>query len=341
MHELITQAATALDVSLENLEKAAERSTEQIHAAASFFKDSLGLDDQLDIVVCGSMARQEMSGASDFDYIVIAHGLVGDASRTRAFRKACDAWCDQNSIPRPGTSGIFGKIVSGGELVEQIGLEFDTNHSLTRRILLLEEGVSVLDKTLHRKFVKVVLSRYLDDPSLDDDAVPRFLLNDICRYWRTIAVDYQAKRWVTLDASGWALRYLKLRISRKLTFAGSLIPLLLVGIYDPEDAHDFLLKQFVDMPPLARLAQLVYGTADEDVHRHLREILAIADRFTGFLATKQQRDEVGALPSRTAAEGNAAFSEMRERSAQLQEHLEGLFLDTAAIGTLGRKYLTF
>jgi hypothetical protein len=75
--------------------------------------------------------------------------------------------------------------------------------------------------------------------------------------------------------------------------------------------------------------------------QHLREILAIADGFTGLLANKQQRDEIGSLQSPTVAQENATFSEMREFSSRLQEHLEGLFLDTAAIGKLGRKYLTF
>lgn len=341
MDALLSKAAIDLGVSLGNLEAAAQRSGEQIAAATAFFKERLGRGDPLDIVVCGSMARQEMSGASDFDYLIVAHGLVEDASKTRAFRKACDEWCDQHSIPRPGTTGIFGKIVSGGELVEQIGLEFDTNHSLTRRILLMEEGVSVLDKALHRRFVKVVLSRYLDDLGLDEDDVPRFLLNDACRYWRTIAVDYQAKRWAKLDSNGWGLRYLKLRISRKLTFAGSLVPLLLVAEQHPEDIRDFLLRQYVDQPPLARLAQLVDHTQDEDVHRHLGGILTIADKFAGFLSDKDRRDEIAALESQDAARANAAFLEMRELSSDLQAHLEGLFLDSQSIGKLGRKYLTF
>jgi hypothetical protein len=338
---LLSKAAGVLEVSPVNLEAAAQRSSEQIASARHFFKDRLGLGDQLDIVVCGSMARQEMSGASDFDYLIVAHGLVEDASKTRAFRKACDEWCDQHSIPRPGNTGVFGKIIAGGELVEQIGLEFDTNHSLTRRILLLEEGVSVLDEKLHRRFVKVVLSRYLDDRSLDENDVPRFLLNDVCRFWRTIAVDYQAKRWASLDSNGWGLRYLKLRISRKLTFAGSLIPLLLIATRRPVDVHDFLLHQYVEMPPLARLAQLIEDTEDNEVLCHLREILAIADRFAGFLSDTQARAEIAGLESHEAAQSNMLFAEMRELSSQLQGHLEGLFLDSETLGSLGRKYLTF
>ena len=195
------------------------------------------------------MARQEMSGVSDFDYLIIAHGLVEHATKFRAFRRACDDWCTARAIKPPGVTGIFGKVVSATELVEQIGLEFDTNNSLTRRILLLEEGVSVLQPELHRRFAKVAVGRYLEGEHLDDGA-PRFLLNDIARYWRTIAVDYQAKVWQRLDSRAWGIRYLKLRVSRKLTFAGSLVPLFLISLRQPEDQRSFLTQQYTAVPPL-------------------------------------------------------------------------------------------
>jgi hypothetical protein len=184
----------------------------------------------------------------------VAHGLVEDASRLRSFRAACDEWCHQHGIRPPGSTGIFGTVVSGAELVEQIGLEFDTNASLTRRILLMEEGVSVLAPRLHRKFVEVILGRYLYDDHSDTSGSPRFLLNDVTRYWRTIAVDYQAKVWRDLSIDGWGLRYLKLRISRKLTFVSALVALFMVEIAKPSDVRAFLTQHFVDVPALARVA---------------------------------------------------------------------------------------
>ena len=303
----------------------------------------LGLGDQLDIVVCGSMARHEMSGASDFDYLIIAHGLVEDASKTRAFRVACDEWSDQRAIDRPGATGIFGKVISVSELVEQIGLEFDTNRSLTRRILLIEEGNSVLEPTLHRRFVKVAFSRYLADTPYVNTGPPRFLFNDISRYWRTVAVDYQAKVWERLDETGWGLRYLKLRISRKLTFAASLVPLLLVSLRRPEDIGAFLLEQYVEFPPLARLAQLTaYVGDDSAAQQALRDILLCADAFADFLADSERREQAVAVTA-LELEGGAesAFTQMRDHSSHLQACLEVLFLDSHVLGPPGRKYLTF
>jgi hypothetical protein len=193
------------------------------------------------------MARREMSGASDFDYLILAHGLVPDARKFRSYRAACVDWCQKRALAFPGQTGIFGRVVSATELVEQIGLEFDTNASLTRRILLLEEGVSVFQPDLHRQLIEVTIKRYLDGQSLDEHGVPRFLVNDITRYWRTIAVDYQAKVWQRLDRTNWGLRYLKLRIPRKLTFVGSVIPLFLVSLREPRGVAQYLADQFVDL----------------------------------------------------------------------------------------------
>jgi hypothetical protein len=61
--------------------------------------------------------------------------------------------------------------------------------------------------------LKALLDRYVGEDLLyhapDRFLVPRFLLNDIARYWRTMAVDSAQKRHDRVD--GWALRNIKLR----------------------------------------------------------------------------------------------------------------------------------
>ena len=231
-------------------------------------------------------------------------------------------------------------MVSAPELVERIGLEFDTNASLTRRILLLEEGVSVLRPDLHRDFVNVILGRYL----LDDGRrgrPPGFLLNDVVRYWRTIAVDYEAKIWRDATPDGWGLRFLKLRISRKLTFVSAVISAFLIPMADPQDPHGFLVDQFVDVPALARIAQLAdYLGDDAAAMDALRSVLTIADEFCGFLHNADAREAARAVVPPASAATDQQFRAMKDRARELQECLELLFFETA-LSPLSRRYLPF
>ncbi|UUY01800.1 hypothetical protein LRS13_13810 [Svornostia abyssi] len=342
MHEALTHASDRLGIELPALSQASDFSTTEIQEARQFFMSRLGENHGLDIVVCGSMARREMSTASDFDFLVVGHSLVEDATRFRSFRAACEDWCDERALKPPGSTGIFGRVVAATELVDQIGLDSDTNASLTRRILMLEEGVSVLEPHLHRKFAKVAIGRYLHGGQSEPGGTPRFLLNDVVRYWRTIAVDYQAKVWQSLTPNDWGLRYLKLRISRKLTFVATLASLFLVELRRPEDSRTFLVDQFVEVPALARLAQLSDDLADEDQSlAYLREVLVVAEEFSEFLADDDRRTAAKEVlpPAREATD--EVFSAMRERSIQLQQALEGLFFESPTLGPLSRKYLSF
>jgi hypothetical protein len=79
-----------------------------------------------------------------------------------------------------------------------IGGDNDTNNNTTRRILLLLESQPIGDNKAHSRVMKGVLSRYILEDSRPKmptkNEIPRFLLNDIIRYWRTMAVDFGYKR---------------------------------------------------------------------------------------------------------------------------------------------------
>lgn len=283
----------------------------------------------LDVVGFGSLARREMTTESDFDYIVLALGLPRDADTPLDLLKAADElrrrWLMEEghsgvAVPAPGTSGVFGRAVGAFELVERIGLQDDTNHSLTRRMLLLEESVSLMNDEVHGAVLRAALRRYLDVGRTDSTKVPRFLLNDVVRYWRTISVDYQAK--AREDATPSGLRYLKLIISRKALFAGTVMSLLLCGT---EGCHRATVDDLADqfrMTPLERLVQ-GYDDAPEEVQEAMRGVLGVVDEFLERSGDGEWRAKV--KRARRGGHDHPEFERMRTRADHLQEQLEVIF----------------
>jgi hypothetical protein len=114
-------------------------------------------------------------------------------------------------------------------IIHQIGGQNDTNKNTTQRILLLLESAAIgKHNQAYGRVIRGVIDRYLEEDNhlLTEDAsryrVPRFLLNDIVRFWRTMAVDFASKQR-DRAGDGWGLRNTKLKMSRKLIFASGLL----------------------------------------------------------------------------------------------------------------------
>lgn len=278
MHAALENAARALGLALPNLEEAAAFSNRVLAQIQTELHKALPLLDEecLDVIVFGSLARREATTKSDLDFAIAVHRLPDQVLRTRELLDAVVEVQRKLSFEEPGRSGMFGAIMSAADITERIGLEQDTNLNHSRRILLFQESTSVFAPELHERLLAATLERYVIDYATPKRGVARFLLNDLLRYWRTIAVDYQAKRW---EAQGptWGLRYIKLKTSRKLAYAGTLASLLRAR----ESSVDYFIEQF-RMPALARLAQLEPDL--EDARKaDLALVLTIADEVVGHL----------------------------------------------------------
>lgn len=358
MHAQLVAAAKGLGISLENLRAASSLTRQNVEdvreAVDASLKRSIGdaasRDVGLDILAFGSMARQEMVAGSDFDYLVIAHELQPDPALIRHFRQAAEDAFGVLTAERPGASGLFGVMVASPDLVNVIGLNDDTNKSLSRRLLVITESVALNKHNRRDGLTNAILKRYLADyEGKASPRVPRFLLNDMLRYWRTIAVDYQAKRWEEMEAKKWGLRYLKLRSSRKWAFAGGLIALY-TPVIRQENTTALTLGAQLEMPPLASIAQLHdIAPMGSDAQDSLRRVLVSANEFVGLMQKEPGfREEAERVTDPGALDLPERFQQAREITVALQAALEDLFFSEAPLGpaqtslrTLSHKYMSF
>lgn len=329
------------------LKRAAQTSREILDAAQDHITNEVPVAraGKLDVVVHGSFARYEALYESDFDYAVIAHGLPENIRATRELLQAVDTFIEEKLASgsegddeaerlHPGRTGLFGRIASAPDLTERIGLEQDTNASHTLRLLLLEESVSIYQPQLRKQLITAVLDRYLVDYAQPKSGPPRFLLNDVIRYWYTLTVDYQAKRWRDRDR-GWGLRYLKLLISRKLSYVGALVPLLSCDENRPA-SRELLQEQF-NIPPLARIASLGLRE-DFEEHDALRRVIEIADEFIEFLSDRDNRKQAEAVSSGEQLSSDPNLNAVRELADELDERLTEILFGSV-LGQHAQRYL--
>ena len=340
MHQLIENVKRKLGIEIPEIEFAYQKSEQIIKQSKEFFKKrkeiSPDSNKQTDIVFFGSLARFEATAASDLDYLVVAYDLPpeGQVNQMRNLIRTTDELCRQLNLNGPGATGMFGTVIGASDLTEKIGLEQDTNLNQSRRLLLLQESISIYNEQLHNKLISCIIERYLNDYKMPKKGIPRFLLNDTIRYWRTIAVDYQAKRWNNNNLN-WGLRYLKLIISRKIVFAGMMISLLLTK----KATKNYFLKQF-RLPSLARLAQLL-NYSEFKHSKDLSSIFVIYDRFLGYLKDEDFREAAKGVDSSDRFKIDNRLQQIKEDGVKLQKNLENIFFRDSLLKANAVKYMSF
>ena len=309
--------------------------------------------DNTSVVVFGSFARSELTPGSDVDWSLLIDGPA--APEHDRIVQAVGRRFEELGLQEPGTTQTFGTLVTSHELIQNIGGLNDTNQNLTRRTLLLLESHAVTNPIVRDRVLRGVLNRYIDsDTSVawhtrPVQIIPRFLLNDIARYWRTMAVDYAAKRWEQSDRK-WALRNAKLRMSRKLLFASGLLLCFSFELYSPENREDilsdsamvaprladFLLRQ-ISLTPLDILSQ---GLLRTDQGEATRDIMGSYDAFLSLLADPDRRKHLESLRFEKAV-GDSVFEHVRELSHSFQRGLNKLFFEAEVIKELTTAYGVF
>jgi hypothetical protein len=299
------------------------------------------------IVFYGSLARHEWTSGSDVDWTLLVDGpAVPD--RMRAVREIRDQLAKVGATA-PSVGGAFGSMSFSHELVHRIGGDADTNRITTQRVLLLLESVAIADleqrqgnqALVHRRVIRAILDSYLEESDGTwPDGVPRFLLNDVVRYWRTIAVDSAAKAREQGDAK-WAIRRLKLRTSRKLIFAAGLVMALeRYGSKNPPANRAELLDSLsatAEKTPL----DIIAGVAlrDPKMELYAREVFDAYDAFLMLLDEPAKRDRLEKITRSEASPGtDPVFLEARKIGRDFGTAIERFFFDGSyaqAIRTYG------
>jgi hypothetical protein len=230
-------------------------------------------------------------------------------------------------------------LVFSHDLIHAIGGDDDTNRNMTRRLLLLLESTAVPvdnNAAVRERIVQAILDRYVKEdasflmPGDTSRKIPRFLLNDVVRLWRTMAVDY-ANKYRVRDGRKWALRNIKLRMSRKLLFVSGLFMCISWLLHKPthgatgpasQQLIDHL-RRWTDKTPLDSLAVIV-----QDYAPHLAsDIFDPYDSFLEMLGDRSKRERLEHLAPNDAYKDDV-FRESRSNSAKFNEALVTLLFES-------------
>ncbi len=356
MQQLKKSAITILEEQLgaewNQIRAARETTMERRATLSKAFQGCVAPDTS--VVLFGSIAREEMTSGSDADWILLADGQACPEHKEQTFAVA--RILQENGFGEPGQSGVFGTLVGSHSLVHEIGGEDDTNSNTTRRVLLLLESFAVGPCEAYDRVRRQVLNRYVrDDRGLiygrGAPKVPRFFLNDLTRYWRTITVDFVYKQRADAGRK-WALRNAKLRMSRKLVFTSGLLRCFFCDL-DPaaakarldlaerQDPVEMLLylEEQLSAAPLELLAR---GASRPQVQKTTaRKLFDSYDAFLGILNDQEQRDELASLiPDHLG--GSTVWRKIRNISQEFQAGLTELFFGTdEELSHLMREYGVF
>jgi hypothetical protein len=289
------------------------------------------------------LARDEASPGSDIDWTLLVDGIADPLHASSA--QEITRRLKEIGKP-PGQEGTFGNLAFSHQILHWIGGEDDSNANTTRRILLLLESKPLGQPEAWNRVLNNVINRYvIEDRGLWDAKkkrrVPLFLFNDIARYWRIMVVDFAYKQHARANR-GYALRNIKLGLSRKLIYVSGMLACFSCSLEfseeqwmdtsSPRDPHLVIshLRKTLSMTPLEIVASCMIR-CDKALGTSKR-VFDAYDKFLGMLSDDSLqinglcfRDHLETLPV-TELDKDKDYQAARRTRREFGEAVDDLFL---------------
>jgi len=238
----------------------------------------------LTIFGAGSYARHEASKYSDIDLFFLCKEKRMDLSEPhtnelRLFGKLIEI-VDDMDFPEFSNDCEYLKIQHSPEILEYIGSPNDDNENyFTARMLLLLESTCLYGDDTYNDIIREIVGSYFKDyPDHKETFQPIFLLNDICRFWKTLLMNYEHKRRGSDESepekTKQKVRNFKLKFSRMTTCFATIASLCSYSIPVTEEQ---VIEQ-TRLTPRKRLEDIL--TRMPKAEKAVQEVL---DRYAFFL----------------------------------------------------------
>lgn len=263
-------------------------------------------------VALGSHGRHEASTASDLDLAWIFDPAQEDEAEAARDREACVHALRAAGFDVPEKT--FRRPLSIVQLVANVGGPQDTHEHLTHRALILTESTWLHDRERARQAWQRLFALYRG--GVTRGKYMTTLLNELSRYYRTVCLDYRHK--IEEADKGWALRYLKLRHSRKTLHLSNLVVHCAARALAGTAGFDTFLAARLGEPPLLKIARALGDLGDA------RSCAGLWRRYDAFLARLEDapvRDELDALGP-GGESGSRAFRDLKENARRLDDDAE-------------------
>lgn len=195
----------------QRLQVASEQSSkliEELRRSVGMAADYAGLDKHACVYVCGSLGRREMLKPTDLDLFFIWDDSKGPAGpsnlqKYKFFGKMYElvyesangdehAAGDVRRFKDPSGDGAYWDFIPRSQLMDIGSRQEDYTNAFTARMLLMLEGVPLYNEIMFDDMLNEIVGEYFkESDDHPDDFHPTYLINDIMRYWYTLALNYE------------------------------------------------------------------------------------------------------------------------------------------------------